>query len=1159
MNWTSLAQAVRAAARPGIVGRCRTRRRDRGASPRHRLDFDLLESRRVLSPVTVTIPKIEEIRGTESGLELPYDDYYARVQIDGQNADGSPSPEVKSEVNFLPAHYKYSISPYWKFTRDVPTLNPTVSINISLYDKDYFPLNPDDIIDINPDPNKNSLQLTVDLATGSWSGDVPENQGFSEGDGYDSDGKIDGIAKVFFDMSTLSTDGDADGDGLLDGWEKFGVDLVGDGTTPKLDLPGYGADPLHKDLFLELDWMPGAEPVRDEIQAMKAAFAAAPIDAGTAASALKGAGIDAKINPDGLPGINLHVDTGGLTDATGNLVGDNLGGGNQVPLANVSALNSAFYAIKQANFTDVDRSGVFRYGLSAMVFSDGLGVGDPLGFTGQSSGGNGTNTLNRSPVDAHDASRSWIQDEWKGMTVKITGGTGANQERKISSNTTTQLTVDNAWDTIPDNTSTFLIELDKGGQAEIGGNDLVVFDTLGSTLMHEFGHTLNLQHGGNDGTLYKPNYVSLMNYDHRNGVRQINGGTILDYAPARQSVGGPTTGGNTNTTLNDTHQNWAPNQWVGASVEVFDQLGTQRQFRTVTANTATQLVVNQPWATVPNNWGVNIWSYVLDTTDPVRGPAPLPELKEYRLWETQILDPNDSSNAFSYRVANNIINTWPVGGKDSDGDGVPDWGADYNFDGIRDTAPLMGGIDINGNGNDQETLVGINDWHSISLPFRQFGNAAGKPLNLEVDPPPTISEYLELEKQLNTVDLAISVIDDTDPVDQGRPLAYTLTVTNNGSNPAFGVTVVDTLPDGVVFDSARPSQGTCTQDGGEVMCDLGTVYQGVPVTIRITVTAQGSGTVTNMARVSSAYSDPDETNNTASESTTIRNVPPTAALTNGGPVDEGSTGLVMLTNPFDPSSIDIAAGFRCSYDFDNDGVFEIADSPAASAVVPASYLAVGPSIRTVRARIADKNGGFTDYTTTILINGVPPTVNVGTDATITQGDSLSRIGSFSDPGADTWTATVDYGDGSGSQPLALNADKTFRLDHSYTRPGTFPVTVVVTDGNGSVGLNSFLVVAAPLPIVPPLSQPKPSPPPMVGPVPMTTFAGQFPQVQVRSDALKTGRGPLSIDRTVNLKRPSPLGPGWVRLSQRLAVGRPHPAGPHVARLTDPGRPRSRPL
>jgi len=104
----------------------------------------------------------------------------------------------------------------------------------------------------------------------------------------------------------------------------------------------------------------------------------------------------------------------------------------------------------------------------------------------------------------------------------------------------------------------------------------------------------------------------------------------------------------------------------------------------------------------------------------------------------------------------------------------------------------------------------------------------------------------------------------------------------------------------------------------------------------------------------------------------------------GGSVNKGSTSLSRFTAL---SPVDTAAGFWYSYDFDNDGAFEITDSPPASAVVQASYLAVGPGTRTIRAPIKDKDGDSTPYTTVILINSVPPTVNVGPDATITQGDS----------------------------------------------------------------------------------------------------------------------------------------------------------------------------
>lgn len=85
---------------------------------------------------------------------------------------------------------------------------------------------------------------------------------------------------------------DSDGDGLFDSWERDGIDLDGDGTVD-LDLPAMGANPNHKDGFLEIDRMPGHAMAQPAVDRMVAAFAAAPVG-----------------NPDGRPGVTLHVDNG---------------------------------------------------------------------------------------------------------------------------------------------------------------------------------------------------------------------------------------------------------------------------------------------------------------------------------------------------------------------------------------------------------------------------------------------------------------------------------------------------------------------------------------------------------------------------------------------------------------------------------------------------------------------------------------------------------------------------------------------------------------------------------------------------------------------------------------------------------------------------------
>ncbi len=95
-----------------------------------------------------------------------------------------------------------------------------------------------------------------------------------------------------------------------------------------------------------------------------------------------------------------------------------------------------------------------------------------------------------------------------------------------------------------------------------------------------------------------------------------------------------------------------------------------------------------------------------------------------------------------------------------------------------------------------------------------------------------------------------------------------------------------------------------------------------------------------------------------------------------------------------------------------------------------------------------------------------PVVTVPSDTMLAQGNTLTGTGSFSDPNASSWTARVDYGDGSGSQPLTLNAGGTFALSHAYATSGTFSVVVQVTDGEGDTGdAIQVVTVLNPTPVI----------------------------------------------------------------------------------------------
>ncbi|WP_051911355.1 PKD domain-containing protein [Methylomicrobium agile] len=136
------------------------------------------------------------------------------------------------------------------------------------------------------------------------------------------------------------------------------------------------------------------------------------------------------------------------------------------------------------------------------------------------------------------------------------------------------------------------------------------------------------------------------------------------------------------------------------------------------------------------------------------------------------------------------------------------------------------------------------------------------------------------------------------------------------------------------------------------------------------------------------------------------------------------------------------------WDLDNDGSFE------TSGATPSFQGIDGPSVQTVVLRVTGQ-GGVNQVSTTITVDNVAPAVDAGADAAIDEGAAFSQAGTFIDPGTDSWTATVDYGDGTSGE-LALNG-KTFGLEHTYHANGAYTVTVTVTDDDGGSGSDTVQV------------------------------------------------------------------------------------------------------
>jgi hypothetical protein len=218
--------------------------------------------------------------------------------------------------------------------------------------------------------------------------------------------------------------------------------------------------------------------------------------------------------------------------------------------------------------------------------------------------------------------------------------------------------------------------------------------------------------------------------------------------------------------------------------------------------------------------------------------------------------------------------------------------------------------------------------------------------------------------------------------------------------------------------------------------------------------------------VTLTVTDDEDTPATSTATLTVANVAPTInAKTAGVNVNEGSSIAFAVSNVTDPSTADATAGF--TYAFACDGVNFGSYGPSSTVTCPAGD---GPGSVTIAAKAKDKdNGESAVVSSTFTVLNVAPSVDAGTaTATIDEGSTFSRAGSFTDPGPDSWTATVDYGDGGGAVALSLAGDKTFNLSHTYTNDGVFTVTVTVNDDDGgsnsdqiTVTVNNVLPVVYP--------------------------------------------------------------------------------------------------
>lgn len=123
---------------------------------------------------------------------------------------------------------------------------------------------------------------------------------------------------------------------------------------------------------------------------------------------------------------------------------------------------------------------------------------------------------------------------------------------------------------------------------------------------------------------------------------------------------------------------------------------------------------------------------------------------------------------------------------------------------------------------------------------------------------------------LPEADVAISKVDDPDPVLPGELLTYTLHYVNNGPSTAQDVVVTDQLPPQVTFVDAEPDPTTGPNPlvwhlGG---LDPGPASAGV-ITVVVSVQPSAQGTFTNTATIGTETPESDYNNNQDEEPTSV--------------------------------------------------------------------------------------------------------------------------------------------------------------------------------------------------------------------------------------------------------------------------------------------------
>jgi hypothetical protein len=144
--------------------------------------------------------------------------------------------------------------------------------------------------------------------------------------------------------------------------------------------------------------------------------------------------------------------------------------------------------------------------------------------------------------------------------------------------------------------------------------------------------------------------------------------------------------------------------------------------------------------------------------------------------------------------------------------------------------------------------------------------------------------------------------------------------------------------------------------------------------------------------------------------------------------------------------------------------WDFGDGNKASKLLPAktyssstAYTYTQRGTYTATFKVTDTRGDSVTTTITVAVEA-PPIVDVGNDIALDVGELAKFSGTFSDPdGKPRYSYTWKFGDGNTSVGKTSSTKRPLKVDHTFTAPGEYTLTLEITDKNGNKGSDTLIV------------------------------------------------------------------------------------------------------